>query len=211
MNRLLLAVAISAGLAGAASAEIRGQWTASIDSKHPDRVYFSITRNVWQHSGNTMSLAGFAGLTSEQATSETTTPVQFRFAREAGTISFEGTFKRGDGAGLFTFEPNFGFANTIRSLGLEFASQRRPAKTDEEMLFTLAMYDVSSSYIRSMQAEGYRESLDLYTQMRIFDVTPQFIHELKDAGYSNVPAKKLVALRTHGVDINYIKTMNAIE
>ena len=73
------------------------------------------------------------------------------------------------------------------------------------------MLDVSTSYIRSMQAEGYRETLHRYMQMRIFNVTPEFIHELKDAGYSNIPADKLVALRVHAVDINYIRKMNAIE
>ena len=37
--------------------------------------------------------------------------------REAGTLSFDGSFRDGRGAGLFTFGPREAYANEMRSLG----------------------------------------------------------------------------------------------
>jgi hypothetical protein len=214
-RRFLLTAVLLGGLAGSVFAQtttaIHGAWTASVDLTKNDRIYLNIVRGGWQHNGNTMKLADFTSLTPAAVTSDTQTPVQFQLARDAGTISFEGTFKNGDGAGQFTFAPNRGYADSIRALGVAFELRHRENKSDEDNLFTLALLNVSTAYIKSLQAEGYRESLDQYMRMRIFNVTPQFIHELRDAGYTNVPAEKLVALRVHGVDIDYIRKMNTIE
>lgn len=211
MKTILLAVALSAGLAGAASAELHGSWTATLNDKHPDRLHIGIVRNGWNHFGNTMKIAELSGLTPAQISSTTQTPVQFKLAREAGTITFEGTFKRGDGAGQYSFEPNPGYINTLRSVGVTFEMPRRENKSEEQVLFELALIDVSTAYIRSMQAEGYRETFPTYKKMRLFGVTPEFIHQLADAGYSNLPAEKLVKLKIHGVDIDYIRKMNSIQ
>lgn len=210
MKTILLAVALSAGLAGAASADIHGSWTATLDDKRDDRIHFNIVHHGWNQYGNTMKVADFAGLTSAQIESATQTAVQFRLVREAGTITFEGTFKRGDGAGQYSFEPNRNYIGSLRSVGVPF-ELRRKDKPEEDVLFQFAMFDLSTAYIRSMQAEGYRESLETYKKMRIFNVTPEFIHELSDAGYANLPADKLVKLKIHGVDVDYIRKMNSIE
>jgi len=215
MKTLLLAVAMSAGLAGAVSAEVHGAWTAARGNDKDDRgrVYMHITRGMWQNSLYTMKLADYTGITLEQIDSPTQVPVLFRLAREAGTITFEGSFRHGDGAGQFSFEPNRGYIDSLRATGVAFELKRHSKKnqTEEELLFTLAQFDVSTAFIRSMQAEGYRETLDMYFQMRLHGVTPDFVRQLKEEGYSNLPAKKLVALKIHGVDINFIRQMNSIE
>ncbi|PYQ26527.1 MAG: hypothetical protein DMF56_24210 [Acidobacteria bacterium] len=208
----LLAVALSAGLAGAALAsDIHGAWTANADRERPGRMYLGYTRNRWNHNGDTLNVADLSGLTSAQIDSESSTPVQFQLAREAGTISFEGTFKRGDGAGQYSFQPNRAFIDTLRGLGVDFVLRRYGGQDDDDTLFQLTMQDVSSSFIRTMQALGYRETLTTYHEMRIFGVNPRFIQDLKDAGYENVPARKLVALRIAGVDLNFIRKMNDIK
>ncbi len=212
MKTILLAVALSVGLAGAASAELHGSWTATLDEKHADRMHVNIVRNGWNHFGNTMKIADFAGLTPAQISSSTQTQTQFKLTREAGTITFEGTFKRGDGAGQYSFEANPGYINSLRSVGVTFELPRnRENRTEEQVLFELALIDVSTAYIRTMQSEGYRESFTTYKKMRLFNVTPEFIHQLADAGYSNLPAEKLVKLKIHGVDIDYIRKMNSIQ
>jgi hypothetical protein len=38
-------------------------------------------------------------------------------------------------------------------------------------------------------------------------VTPEFIRELKAAGYSKVPVEKLVSMRIHKIDAEYLKRM----
>jgi hypothetical protein len=212
MKTILLAVALSAGFAGAASAELHGSWTATLDDQHQDRMHVNIVRNGWNHYGNTMKIADFAGLAPAQISSTTQSQVQFKLAREAGTITFEGTFKRGDGAGQYSFEANPGYSNSLRSVGVTFEMPRdRESKSEEQVLFEMALMDVSTAYIRSMQAVGYRESFAMYKKMRLFNVTPEFIRQLADAGYSNLPADKLVKLRIHGVDIDYIRKMNSIQ
>ena len=210
----LLAVALSAGLAGAALAsDIHGAWTASVDRERPGRIYLGYTQDHWNHNGDTLNAADLAGLTPSQIDSDTSTPVQFRLAREAGTITFEGTFKHGDGAGQYSFEPKRVFIDAVRNLGLDFVLHRHRTRDEDEdeTLFRLAMADVSTSFIRTMQSLGYRDTLNTYYEMALFGVTPQFINDLKDAGYVNVPARKLVALRIAGVDINFIRIMNKIE
>jgi hypothetical protein len=41
--------------------------------------------------------------------------------------------------------------------------------------------------------------------MRIHGVSTQFIHELKDAGYQNVPVEKLIEMRIHGIDADFLR------
>jgi opacity protein-like surface antigen len=208
----LLAVALSAGLAGAALAsDIHGAWNASYDRERPGRIYLGYTRNQWNHNGDTINVADLSGITTAQIDSDTSTPVQFQLVRESGTITFEGSFKRGDGAGQYSFQPNRAFIDTLRGLGVDFVLRRHGDKDDDDTLFQLTMQDVSSSFIRAMQSLGYRETLTTYHEMRIFGVNPQFIQDLKEAGYENVPAKKLIRLRIAGVDMNFIRNMNKIE
>jgi hypothetical protein len=212
MKTILLAVALSAGFAAAASAEIHGSWTATYDEQHEGRLQLSIVRGGWNHFGSPMKISDFAGLTLAQIESSAQAPVQFTLPREAGTVTFEGTFKRGDGAGQFRFEQNRGYLDALRSVNVPFEIRRdRENDSDEKALFQLALFDVSTAYIRSMQDLGYRESLETYKKMRLFGVTPEFVRQLSAEGYSNLPADKLVKLKIHGVDINYIRKMNSIE
>jgi hypothetical protein len=208
----LLAVALSAGLAGAALAsDIHGAWNASYDRERPGRIYLGYTRNYWNHNGDTLNVADLSGITTAQIDSDTSTPVQFQLVREAGTITFEGSFKHGDGAGQYSFQPNRAYIDALRALGVDFVFRRHGDRDDDDTLFQLTMVDVSSSFIRAMQSLGYRETLTTYYEMRLFGVGPQFIQDLKEAGYENVPAKKLIRLRIAGVDMNFIRSMNKIE
>jgi hypothetical protein len=43
--------------------------------------------------------------------------------------------------------------------------------------------------------------------MSIHRVTPAFIRELKDAGYSKVPVEKLISMRISGVDADFLRKM----
>lgn len=42
---------------------------------------------------------------------------------------------------------------------------------------------------------------------RIHRVTPEFIRQLQAAGYADIPAKKLVQMRIHGVDGKYLNSL----
>jgi hypothetical protein len=208
MNRLAaitLAVCLSAA---SASAAIEGAWTASVSEKHPDRLYVSTTRGESMQNGSTMPLAAFTGLTAGQVAASTMTPVQFQLRREAGVVSYEGTFRNGKGAGQFTFQSSPSALAAIRALGVEPTLDRKD-RGEEETLFTLTLLDVSTAYIRSMIAEGYRVSLKDYLSMRIFNVDPDYIHEMRALGFKELTKDDLVGSRIHGVTPQYIRETRA--
>lgn len=189
-----------------------GAWTASIDEKRPDHIYMNITQGQYHNMGTTFRLTNFSGLTEAQIRAASMTPVTFEMRREAGTVSFEGTFRNGKGAGQFTFAQDRSYIDKIRALGLEFTldkPHRRKDRTDEEDLFSLALHDVSTTFIKSMIAEGYRVTLEKYLTMRIFNITPEYIREMRSLGFKDIDAEELVATKIHKVTPQFVRDMRA--
>lgn len=190
-------------LAATASADMEGAWTAQPDSKDPNKLYVSVSYNRSSNHGGSYTLADL-GLTREQVYATAQTPVQFSWKRQAGTVAFDGVFRNGRGGGQMLFTPNRQYLDDIKALGIEIDTG-----TDDEELFTLAMVDVSTAYIRSMQAEGFRVSLEKYMTMAIFRVTPEYIREMRALVGRDVSADKLVELKIHKVTPEYIREMRA--
>lgn len=190
-----------------------GAWTASIDEKRPDRIYMNMTQGKHHNMGTTFGVNAFSGLTGSQINAATMTPVQFEMRREAGTVRFEGTFRNGKGAGQFTFAADRSYIDKVRALGVEFSldKPRRRAKehTEEDDLYALAIHDVSTAFIKSMIAEGYRVSLEKYLSMRIFDITPEYIREMRSLGFRNIDSEELVATKIHKVTPQFVRDMRA--
>lgn len=205
-----ITLALTLLIATTALADVHGSWTASTDNEKPGKFHMNMNRGRHHNFGNTMNVADFAGLTDAQIRASSMTPVQFRLAREAGTVSFEGTFRNGDGAGQFTFTPNRNYVAAVRNLGVELdLDGHGEKKSEEDQLFTLAVLDVSTAYIKSLQAEGYRLSLEKYLSMRIFNVTPEYIREMRSLGFRELDADDLVSTRIHKVTPEYIRQMRA--
>ena len=190
----------------AASRGLVGSWTAGVPEDRADRMYLSLHMGSHEHSSSTFDRSQFTGLTSAQVNSATRVQVEFELRREAGTIAFEGLFRDGRGAGEFTFVPNRELPRMLRSLGVEFTSKRG---SEDEELFTLAMFDVSTDFIRSLQAVGYTVPLEQYEQFRIFDVNPKYVREMAATGFDHLSAEKLVETRIHGASPEYIREMRA--
>jgi hypothetical protein len=87
------------------------------------------------HSGTTMPLTAFPALANAQIRTSTATPLHFELRREAGTITFDGTFRNGDGAGQFTFAPNAAYLATVRSLGITESRRNHDDEAEEDALF----------------------------------------------------------------------------
>ena len=206
----ILAAAFLLLTAAAAHAEVRGAWTAMSDETQSDRLHFNFTR---RNSNNGMSIAigAFTGLTAAQVDATAQTPVRFELRREAGTLVLEGLFRSREGAGHFTFTGNSGYYDAVRALGVPVDPKRDRGDNDdpEVRLMYYAMHDVSTGFIRSMQAEGYRVTLDEYMTMRIFRINPQLVAELRDLGYRNIAFDDLVATAVHRVTPAYIREMRA--
>lgn len=214
MTKRTLSLALTLLFAAtAAMAGTHGAWTANLDEKSPDRIYFSFSRGRTMHTGTTMRLADFPALGAARIGSATAVPVHFELRREAGTVTFDGSFRNGDGAGQYTFAPNAGYMATIRALGVQARTDRLGQRTDrdneDDQLFAFALHDVSTSFIRSMIAEGYKVSHDEYLSMRIFTVTPELVRELRSLGFKDIDADDLISTRIHKVTPDYIRKMRA--
>jgi hypothetical protein len=185
------------------SREVGGTWTASTKSKASERLQLSLDIGGDGNIGNNFDRSAFTGLTWDEIVSDERVPVRFEMRREAGTIEFEGTFRDGHGAGEFGFVPNPKFPEMLEWLGVEHASGRDV----ERELFQLAIFDVSTEFIRSMQRIGYKVSLEQFVAFRIFGVDPAYVRAMSSKGFDNLTAEKLVETRIHNVTPEYIQQM----
>ncbi|HEV7485157.1 MAG TPA: hypothetical protein VGQ65_05705 [Thermoanaerobaculia bacterium] len=200
--RRYLALALLFFLAAftARAASPHGAWHLS--QREDGRMQIEMISDHNQNS-HPIERSAFTGLTAAQIDANADTPVDFRMIREAGTMHFTGTFQHGDGVGRFTFEPNPAYAATLRSLGVAASD------LDDEHLFTLAVHDVSSSFIKEMQSLGYRDDLDQYVAFRIHGATPEFVREINALGYKP-DSGDLIAFRIHGATPSFIRDIRAL-
>src|SRR5687768_4207183 len=96
----LASIALTFLIAAPVFAQIQGAWTTTPSGDLPGRINIQMSRKH-SNTGQTMSISDFTGLTLAQINSPVSTPVQFQLRREAGTVSYEGTFKGGNGGGQF--------------------------------------------------------------------------------------------------------------
>ena len=207
MIRPLLALGLILAVAPIARAEISGDWTAFTSKDRPERLRLSMTSGKSQHEDSRYQRSWFHGLSDDQIDSATPVEVHFELRREAGVIAYEGTFQRGRGVGGFTFTANRDFLPAVKRLGVEV--DRDGDEGDEQQLFELALFDVSTDFIRAMQGVGYHESLHQYVEFRIFDVDPAYVKEMASLGFDRLSAGKLTETKIHGATPEYIRSMRA--
>jgi hypothetical protein len=200
--RRTLALALFFFLAAfaARAAAPHGAWHLS--QRDDGRMQIEMISDHNQNS-HPIELSAFNGLTPAQMNANADTPVDFRMVREAGSVHFTGMFQHGDGFGRFTFEPNPSYAATLRSLGVAASD------LDDQRLFSLAIHDVSSNFIKEMQSLGYREDLDQYVAFRIHGATPEFVREINALGYKP-DGGDLIAFRIHGATPSFIRDLRAL-
>jgi beta-lactamase regulating signal transducer with metallopeptidase domain len=156
-------------------------------------------------------------------------PVQFRIRRDAGTLTFEGVFRNGVGAGTFSYtaDPTFaaelakrGFAQptareqyqmTRHDVGFAFIDELNKqgyAKATTSELVRAGQHGVQAAYVRDMAAAGYRlGSLEALITLRDHGVTPSYIRELSDLGYKGLPAAEIRRARDHGITPEFVRAM----
>src|SRR5947199_7904234 len=178
----------------AAGDAITGMWTAEPATwKSASRgpvVQLSMMRRHGrgnsQHS-SPIALAELRGLTAEQMNGSGSN-VSFTLDRDAGRFSFEGSFRRAEGAGHFSFTPSPEYVAAMRALGYTM---------DDEKVYSMAILDVSREFVRQLDALGYsRLDLDQLLSLRIHGADPEFIRQVKDLGYDHLPVDDLVGFRT---------------
>jgi hypothetical protein len=187
-----------------ATAEVHGAWTA-LD--HGDgKLDLRVTIREWNMFGSTLKVDEIPDLPAAfRATSAT--PVQFQLRRGAGTITFEGTFKNGDGGGQFTFVPNGRYLSSIRSTGIEMDMVSNGS--EEEMLLSLALSDLTVDYIRSIQPLFPGLTLREARRARSSGVTPQYVKSLRDAGVNITTAREASRVASLNITPKYVAELAA--
>jgi hypothetical protein len=210
-----LTLVVSLLAASSAFAAIEGAWTGKMLERKPGHLNLNLMRGSSGNNmiGTTYRLEELSGLSSAQVHATSATPVRFELRAEAGALTLDGTFRDGKGAGHYSFAPNTGFFNAVRALGVDTElrdnHRGRRENSEEERLFVYALHDVSTAYIRSMQAEGFREPLEKYLEMRIFDITPEYVREMRSLGLGELDSSDLIGSKIHGVTPAYVRRARA--
>lgn len=183
-----------------------GEWTAALRRDQADKIYLSLSRHTEKggtnNNGSDISLAELQGLSREQALSSKA-DVRFRIAREAGTFEFEGTFREGRGAGLWTLTPSQNFIAAMRSRGFD--------NLTEEQLVSSAMLDVRTRTVDDLKAAGFNDlTIHDVFKATIFKVNSEYISELKSLGYENLTLEELVKARIFKIDAAFAREVQAM-
>ena len=208
--RNLVTIPLIAGLWAGTAHAVEGKWKGGSVEGRPGEIYLGLTYGRTNNMGTNYDLRAFTGLDAVAVDAATSTPVTFSLQRQAGRVAFEGSFQKGKGSGRFTFEPDRGYFDKVRALGVDTSRRKYsggPRSTDEDLLF-LALIDVSTDYIRGMIAEGYELTLGEYQNMRLFGVTPDYIREMRSI-FGSISSEDLVNSRIHGVTPDYVREMRA--
>jgi hypothetical protein len=62
------------------------------------------------------------------------------------------------------------------------------------------VHGVTPALVRELRKSGLEPSEDQLIAMRVHNVTPQFVAQMKARGLKDLSIDKLVALRVHGID-----------
>ena len=211
-----------------------GQWTAEVSKEKADYIQLNLHRQTDQgrtnNMGTSMSFTDLQGLTREQAIAANAN-VSFRLVREAGTFQFEGNFREGKGAGLWTLTPSQQFISAMRERGFDNLSEEKllssamidvRTKTIDDLraaghtlsaledVFKVTIFKITPAYITELKAIGF-DKLDLedLVKARIFKITPEFAREVKEMGFQQEDLESLVKLRIFKITPEFAREMRS--
>lgn len=199
-------------------------------SEEADTIYLQLSERPNSMHGFSLTVDQLAGFSPSILTGEGGS-AKFSLRRDAGTITFEGIFRSGVGAGTFDFSPDAAFPGAMAKRGFDApnkAEQYQLARGDigfaylDELnaqnyerptlaeLIRAADHGVRLDYLRGMGGAGYKLGrIDALVRTRDHGVTPRFIAGLAAEGIKGLSADELVRARDHGVTPEYIGTMRA--
>ncbi|MBK5295891.1 MAG: M56 family metallopeptidase, partial [Vicinamibacteria bacterium] len=186
--------------AGLAQERTSGTWEIK-PAKTAGFVYLEM-REDHNSSGTTVRTSQLQGLTAAQM-SGSGSPVRFTIGRDAGTFTFEGTFRDGRGGGTYSFAPNAAFPAELEKRGVA-----RPSAAEQ---YQLAKHDVGLALVDELNRQGYpKPSVADLVRAGHHGVRLDFVKELDQLGYRLGTMDALVRLRDHGVTPSYIREMSAM-
>ena len=134
---------------------------------------------------------GFSGFTSEKLEAYAFFNVQSDWVRSLQQAGVKGMSEDNLLAmRIFNVEP--AYISSITALGYPMP--------DAEKLIAFRVHKVDPEEIRQIRALGYQPSFDDLIQIRIFHITPEFIHKMQDRGFKDLSLSKLVQIKIFKLD-----------
>ena len=158
--------------------------------------------------------------------------VEFRIAREVGTMVFKGQFDGRQGFGHFTFVVDEAWFSALKQLGIEDIEEH-----NKGTFFTM---NIKQDYVAMLQRSGYtpirgREVVSLNAMhidedflrywkgsgvegtdqihnlisLKAMHIDKEYVEELKVAGYDHLAVHQLISLKAQRIDGRYVRSMGA--
>jgi len=122
---------------------------------------------------------------------------------EAGTLRCSGSVHASELVGAFTFEPDKGFVERMREIGI--------TGINPDKLEAYALFRVTRDWVVSLQKAGVTDiTADNLIALRVFKVDADYVRNLQALGYPSPSADKLIALRVQGVNPAEIKQVQGM-
>src|ERR1043166_3761821 len=190
----------------AQTSSLSGSWTAYLTEKDPGHIQLMVSRESDKKEGFGVMVQTFLqgdkfssdllGLPDLKAPGKI--DVKFALVREPGTVSFDGYFRDGRGAGLWTFTPNSTFVNAMAKRGYTGLS--------EEDLFRATFHNLTTKYADDLATAGYKNlTFELLSRAAGHEITIAYIDDLRSVGFDHLSMDDLIHARNHEIDSSYIK------
>jgi len=133
-----------------------------------------------------MARLGFTGLTSNKLEAYTLFHIDTQWVQQLQAAGVT-DMNTGNLIALRIFKITPDFVRSMSDLGYT----NLPASK----LIAFGVHHVNPDEVKQYRAMGYQPTADQLVQMRIFKVTPDFIHRMQDRGFNNLTISKLVQIR----------------
>lgn len=138
-----------------------------------------------------MGKLGFTGYDSQKLQAYTMLDVTSDFARSLKQANIKGV-TTDNLIALRIFKIDAAYAQSFVSMGYDLP--------DADKLIGLKVQGVNSEEVRQIRALGLKPTLDELIQIRIFKITPDFVHRMQDRGLKDLTIAKLVQIRIFKLD-----------
>jgi hypothetical protein len=133
-----------------------------------------------------MAKLGFAGFDSEKLQAYTFVNVTSDYVRSLQQAHIQRiTIDNLIALRIFNVDP--AYAQGFPAMGYELP--------DADKLIALKVQGVNEDEVKQIRALGYQPTLDELIEIRIFKITPDFVHRMQGRGFKNLTIAKLVQIR----------------
>ncbi len=133
-----------------------------------------------------MTEMGYRDLDAEKLQAYTLFRIGIAWVRSLQSAGVSG-LDSGNLIALRIFQADSDYIHSLNALGYP--------TPDASKLIALRVHRVDPEEVKQIRAMGYQPTLDELIQMRILQVTPDFIHRMQTRGLTNLTISKLVQIR----------------